>query len=78
MSLDAELQNLSLSGAKKMRDPVSEAAAEGRVPTLGEVKRSLKVCKCTVIYYMKGQLISGTGINQKSNSSNNADGPFAE
>ncbi|EED82474.1 predicted protein [Postia placenta Mad-698-R] len=36
MSLDAELQNLSLSGAKKMRDPVSEAAAEGRVPTLGE------------------------------------------
>ncbi|KAH9952085.1 HORMA domain-containing protein [Amylocystis lapponica] len=42
MSLDADLEKLSLSGRKKHPDPVSEATKKGRTPTLGEVKRSLK------------------------------------
>ncbi|KAH9930747.1 uncharacterized protein B0H18DRAFT_1116858 [Fomitopsis serialis] len=41
MSLDADLERLSLNG-KKTFDPVSDATRQGRVPTLGEVKRSLK------------------------------------
>lgn len=44
MSLDADLAKLSLTGAKKAPDPVSDAMKNGRMPTLGEVKRSIKVC----------------------------------
>lgn len=42
MTLDADLERLSLHG-KKTFDPVSDASKQGRVPTLGEVKKSLKV-----------------------------------
>ncbi|OJT02515.1 hypothetical protein TRAPUB_6932 [Trametes pubescens] len=39
MSLGEDMMNLSLSGSK---DPVADATLKGKVPTLGEVKRSLK------------------------------------
>ena len=35
--------SLSCSGSTKTQDPVAEATRRGKVPTLGEVKRSLKV-----------------------------------
>lgn len=41
MTLGEDLMKLSLSGKKS--DPVAEATKDGRIPTLGEVKRSLKV-----------------------------------
>lgn len=44
MSLGDELMKLSLSGKKKGNDPVADASKQGKLPTLGEVKRSLKVC----------------------------------
>lgn len=34
---------LSISGKKKVGDPVADASKKGKLPTLGEVKRSLKV-----------------------------------
>jgi meiosis-specific protein len=44
MSLGDDLMKLSLSGGKKKDvDPVANASKKGRLPTLGEVKRSLKV-----------------------------------
>lgn len=42
MTLDADLERLSIH-RKKAFDPVSDASKQGRVPTLGEVKKSLKV-----------------------------------
>ncbi|KAI0092965.1 HORMA domain-containing protein [Irpex rosettiformis] len=42
MSLGDDLMNLSISGRGKKSDPVSDATRKGKVPTLGEVKRSLK------------------------------------
>ncbi|RPD66479.1 hypothetical protein L227DRAFT_649196 [Lentinus tigrinus ALCF2SS1-6] len=44
MTLGDEMSNLSLSGSglRKAQDPVAEATKRGKVPTLGEVKRSLK------------------------------------
>ncbi|KAI0699230.1 HORMA domain-containing protein [Cytidiella melzeri] len=42
MSLGDDLMKLSLAGDAKRSDPVSNATKRGRVPTLGEVKRSLK------------------------------------
>ena len=43
MTLGEEMAKVSLSEIRKNYDPVSEATKKGRVPTLGEVKRSLKV-----------------------------------
>ena len=43
MSLGDDLMNLSISGRGKKSDPVTDATKKGKVPTLGEVKRSLKV-----------------------------------
>lgn len=43
MSLGDDLMNLSISGKKKTSDPVADATRKGKIPTLGEVKRSLKV-----------------------------------
>ena len=43
MTLGDEMMNLSLSGSRQVQDPVAEATKKGKVPTLGEVKRSLKV-----------------------------------
>ncbi|OSD08508.1 DNA-binding protein [Trametes coccinea BRFM310] len=42
MSLGEDMMNLSLSGSRRSQDPVADAARRGKVPTLGEVKRSLK------------------------------------
>ncbi|KAI8989768.1 HORMA-domain-containing protein [Trametes punicea] len=42
MSLGADMMNLSLSGSGASYDPVADATRRGRIPTLGEVKRSLK------------------------------------
>lgn len=43
MTLGDEMVNLSLSSFPRQQDPVAEATKKGKVPTLGEVKRSLKV-----------------------------------
>ena len=43
MSLGDDLMKLSISGKKKGADPVADATKRGKLPTLGEVKRSLKV-----------------------------------
>ena len=43
MSLGDDLMKLSINGRGKKQDPVSDASKKGKVPTLGEVKRSLKV-----------------------------------
>ena len=53
MTLGEDLANMSLSGTGKERDPVSEAVKKGKVPTLGEVKRSLKV---RMIRYMEHEV----------------------
>ncbi|KAI0768437.1 HORMA domain-containing protein [Irpex lacteus] len=42
MSLGEDLMKLSINGRGKKPDPVSDASKKGKVPTLGEVKRSLK------------------------------------
>ncbi|KAI0780584.1 HORMA domain-containing protein [Trametes elegans] len=42
MSLGEDMMNLSLAGSKKRCDPVADATRNGKIPTLGEVKRSLK------------------------------------
>ncbi|KAH9901464.1 HORMA domain-containing protein [Cubamyces lactineus] len=42
MSLGEDMMNLSLSGTNKPLDPVADATRRGKIPTLGEVKRSLK------------------------------------
>ncbi|KAI0672868.1 HORMA-domain-containing protein [Trametes maxima] len=42
MSLGEDMMNLSLSGSKPSYDPVADATRKGKIPTLGEVKRSLK------------------------------------
>ncbi|KAI0807770.1 HORMA-domain-containing protein [Fomes fomentarius] len=42
MTLGEEMMNLSLSSFPGQQDPVAEATKKGKVPTLGEVKRSLK------------------------------------
>ena len=44
MTLGEEMDKLSLSSSRLARDPVAEATRKGKLPTLGEVKRSLKVC----------------------------------
>ena len=44
MSLGADLMKLSISAKKETTDPVVAAARQGKVPTLGDVKRSLKAC----------------------------------
>ena len=43
MSLGEDMMNLSLSATDKSHDPVADATRRGKIPTLGEVKRSLKV-----------------------------------
>lgn len=43
MSLGDELLKLSLNGKKKVVDPATEAMRSGRMPTMGDVKKALKV-----------------------------------
>ncbi|KAH8107944.1 HORMA-domain-containing protein [Cristinia sonorae] len=42
MSLGEDLMRMSLSGSQERPDPLSDAHKKGRVPSLGEVKKSLK------------------------------------
>ena len=43
MSLDDQLSGLSLSSKTKPYDPVAHATLQGKAPTLGDVKLSVKV-----------------------------------
>ena len=73
MSLGDDLMNLSISGRGKKSDPVSDATKKGKVPTLGEVKRSLKVRNSSqqlVHIYTEVH----EDVNQKLDTSNNSDG----
>ena len=46
MSLGEDLQNMSLDGPRSIKqiDPVEDAIQKGRAPTIGDVKKSLRVC----------------------------------
>ncbi|KZT71267.1 HORMA-domain-containing protein [Daedalea quercina L-15889] len=59
MTLDADLERLSLHGRKKAFDPTADATKQGRVPTLGEVKRSLKVHSIIPYYsrHLTGKIV---------------------
>lgn len=50
MSLGEDLMKLSLGGSR-IPDPIANAAKRGKIPTLGEVKRSLKVRTCWLFIY---------------------------
>lgn len=73
MSLGDDLMKLSISSKQKKSDPVSDATKKGNVPTLGEVKRSLKVrvCQCIGDYI---HLMFASDFDQESYSSYNPDG----
>jgi meiosis-specific protein len=43
MSLGEDIEKMSLNGDGSHQDPVTQATKEGKTPTLGEVKRSVKV-----------------------------------
>lgn len=43
MSLGEDLLNLSLNGHKGLDDPVNEATRSGKLHTLGDVQKSIKV-----------------------------------
>ena len=44
MTLGNDLENMSLNGSShRPKDPVAEAVHQGRLPTLREVKKSVKV-----------------------------------
>lgn len=44
MTLGDDLENMSLNGGKRTaRDPVAEAIKSGKAPTVGDVKKSLRV-----------------------------------
>ncbi|TFY66672.1 hypothetical protein EVG20_g4411 [Dentipellis fragilis] len=49
MSLGEDLMRMSLNGQKPAGDPVTEATKQGKAPTLGEVKMSLKTLIKTLI-----------------------------
>ncbi|KAA1469348.1 DNA-binding protein [Dentipellis sp. KUC8613] len=49
MSLGEDLMRMSLNGQKPAGDPVAEATRQGKAPTLGEVKLSLKTLIKTLI-----------------------------
>ncbi|EGO21133.1 hypothetical protein SERLADRAFT_441512 [Serpula lacrymans var. lacrymans S7.9] len=48
MSLGDQLSNMSLKVTSKSADPLTEAIKGGKVPTLGEVKKSLKTLVTTI------------------------------
>lgn len=43
MSLGEDLMKMSIQGSSGANDPAAEASKQGKVPTLGEVQKSLKV-----------------------------------
>lgn len=44
MSLGEDMMRMSLKPSSRGVDPAAEASKKGKVPTLGEVQKSLKVC----------------------------------
>jgi len=50
MTLDNQLKGLSIDGSGSL-DPASRSAFQGKVPTLGDVKQSLRVRPCEYPYY---------------------------
>ncbi len=69
---------LSISGSKETSDPVTDATRKGRTPTLGEVKRSLKVISSSssLVWEHFGTVLPG--FDQESNSSHNSDGRLTQ
>lgn len=43
MSLGDDLKKMSLKGSSEQKDPAGDASKKGNVPTLGDVKKSIKV-----------------------------------
>jgi meiosis-specific protein len=43
MSLGEDMKKLSLGDGERSKDPILLASVEGRLPTLKDVKKSLKV-----------------------------------
>lgn len=78
MTLDADLERLTLHGKKKTFDPVSDASKQGRVPTLGEVKKSLKVRDRRVERYTHADLAYRVDVDQESDPGYNSDGYSSE
>jgi meiosis-specific protein len=53
MSLGEDIQRMSLNSEEgEGPDPVTQAAKQGKVPTLGEVKRSVKVCMRAFVVFI--------------------------
>ena len=77
MTLDADLERLSLH-VKKTFDPVTDASREGRVPTLGEVKKSLKVRDRRVMRCAHVDLVHVVDVDQESHSSDYSNGCSSE
>ncbi len=77
MTLGEDLMNLSISGCKHA-DPVANATKKGKVPTLGEVKRSLKVCNSLTKSFTVLMLLTSVGPDQEFNPSHDADGYVTE
>ena len=73
MSLGDDLMKMSISGSRKAADPVADATRKGRVPTLGEVKRSLKVC-AVAWSWTSTQIDSSPDSRQEPDPSHYADG----
>ena len=72
MTLGDDLMKLSLSG--KNSDPVADATKKGKVPTLGEVKRSLKVkCQSTIVNCTSSQVCL-IGVDKEPDTSNDPNG----
>lgn len=78
MTLDADLERLSLHGKKKTFDPVSDASKQGRVPTLGEVKKSLKVRDERVVRCMHADMAHCADVNQELDPGDHSDGCSSE
>ena len=78
MSLGEDLMKLSISGTKKAADPVSDATRKGRIPTLGEVKRSLKVISMFMHALLYPLTFSISEFDQKFDTSDNPNGCFTQ
>lgn len=70
------MMQLSLSGSRS-HDPVADATRSGKIPTLGEVKRSLKVLIIRFLdrfIWIEYCLV----LNQEPHSSNDSNGLVAQ
>ena len=57
LTLGDDLARLTLNGGKYSVDPVAEATRMGNVPTLGDVKKSVKVRKAS-LGFLTGLIIA--------------------